>query len=131
MSKIMIIDDEKDIACLLETVLSMDNFEVTKAYNGKEAYEKLSAIDNENELPDVIFLDVMMPEMDGYTLQAKLQEHEKLNKIPIIVLTSKKEMKDLFKLSSNIFAFVEKPFNPKDMAKMAHDAINSKKERHT
>ncbi len=127
MPKVMIIDDEKDLVYLLKVILEKDGFEVMEAFDGQEAYDKLLAIDKEGELPQVILLDVMMPVMDGYTLQAKLQENEKFNEIPIIILTAKGQMKDLFKLSSNVFAFAEKPFEPKNLVEMAKDAIKSKK----
>ncbi|MCG2725158.1 MAG: response regulator [Elusimicrobia bacterium] len=127
MPKVMIIDDEKDLVYLLKIVFEKEGFEVSEAFDGNEAYEKLSAVDNMDDIPDVILLDVMMPEMDGYTLQAKLQENEKFNKIPIIILTAKGQMRDLFELSSNVFAFVEKPFEPKNLLEMAKDAVNSRK----
>jgi CheY-like chemotaxis protein len=72
-------------------------------------------------------LDIMMPEMDGYTFQTKLQEMDEYSGIPIIILTAKGQMKDLFELSSNIFAFVEKPFEPKNLVKIVKDAVASKK----
>jgi len=127
MPKVMIIDDEKDLVYLLKVILEKDSFEVLEAFNGKEAHEMLLAIDDKDNLPDVILLDVMMPEMDGYTLQAKLQENDRFNEIPIIILTAKGQMRDLFELSSNVFAFAEKPFEPKNLVEMAKDAINSKK----
>ncbi len=127
MPKVMIVDDEKDLVYLLKVVLEKDGFDVMQAIDGKEAYEKLLAIVNKEDLPDLILLDIMMPEMDGYTLQAKLQENDKLNEIPIIILTAKGQMRDLFELSSNVFAFAEKPFEPKNLVEMAKDAINSKK----
>ena len=127
MPRVMIIDDEKDLVYLLKVILEKDGFEVMEAFDGKEAYEKLLTIVNKDELPEVILLDVMMPEMDGYTLQAKLQDNDKLNEIPIIILTAKGQMRDLFEMSSNVFAFAEKPFEPKNLVEMAKDAINSKK----
>ncbi len=127
MLKVMIIDDEKDLVYLLKVVLERDGFKVMEAFDGKDAYEQLSAIENAKELPNVILLDIMMPGMDGYTLQAKLQENEKFSDIPIIILTAKGQMRDLFELSSNVFAFAEKPFEPKDLVEMAKNAINSKK----
>jgi len=123
----MIIDDEKDIVYLSKVVLEKEGFEVLEAFDGQEAYDKLLGIVNKDDLPEVILLDVMMPVMDGYTLQAKLQENDKFNEIPIIILTAKGQMRDLFELSSNVFAFAEKPFEPKNLVEMAKDAIKSKK----
>jgi len=123
MAKIMLVDDEKDVLYLLKVLMEKENFEVIEASNGLEAYNKLTA-DNEPARPDVIILDIMMPEMDGYTLQAKMQEMEDLRKIPVIILTAKGQMKDLFELSSNIHAFVEKPFEPKNLIRIVKEALN-------
>jgi len=121
MSKIMIVDDEKDVLYLLKVLMERENFQVIEASNGLEAYNKLTS-DNP-EIPDLIILDIMMPEMDGYTFQSKIQEIESLRRIPIIILTAKGKMKDLFELSSNIHAFVEKPFDPKNLIRIVKEAI--------
>jgi len=127
MSKVMVVDDEKDVVYLIKVLLEREKLEVMEAYNGLEAYNKLTSKDPGKVLPDAMILDIMMPEMDGYTLQSKLQEMDDLNHIPIIILTAKGQMKDLFELASNIFAFVEKPFEPKNLIKIVKDAIASKK----
>ncbi len=127
MSRVMVVDDEKDVVYLIKVLLEREKLEVMEAYNGLDAYNKLTSKDPGKVLPDAMILDIMMPEMDGYTLQAKLQELDELNRIPIIILTAKGQMKDLFELSSNIFAFVEKPFEPKNLVKIVKDAIASKK----
>jgi len=115
------------VVYLIKVLLEREKLEVLEAYNGLEAYNKLTSKDPGRVLPDAMILDIMMPEMDGYTLQSKLQEIEGLNQIPIIILTAKGQMKDLFELSSNIFAFVEKPFEPKNLVKIVKDAVASKK----
>jgi CheY-like chemotaxis protein len=127
MAKVMVVDDEKDVVYLLRVLMEREQFEVIEAYNGLEAYNMLTGPDAGKVMPDAIVLDVMMPEMDGYTFQTKLQEIEGLNKIPIIILTAKGQMKDLFELSSNIFAFVDKPFEPKNLVKIVKNALASKK----
>ncbi len=127
MPKVMIIDEEKDLVYLIKVVFEKAGFEVMEAFDGKEAYDQLSAVTDDRELPNVLLLDVMMPGMDGYTLQAKLQESDKLKNIPIIILTAKGQMRDLFELVSNVFAFAEKPFDPKNLVAMANDALDSKK----
>ncbi|MDD5210282.1 MAG: response regulator [Elusimicrobiales bacterium] len=127
MSKVLVVDDEKDVVYLIKVLMEREKLEVLEAYNGLEAYNKLTAKDPNKIIPDVIILDIMMPEMDGYTLQSKLQEIEELSHIPIVILTAKGQMKDLFELASNIFAFVEKPFEPKNLVKIVKDAIASKK----
>ena len=127
MSKVMVVDDEKDVVYLIKVLMEREKHTVIEAYNGLEAYNMLTAKDDKKVFPDAIVLDIMMPEMDGYTFQSKLQEIEVLQDIPIIILTAKGQMKDLFELSSNIFAFVEKPFEPKNLVKIVRDAVASKK----
>lgn len=127
MSKVLVVDDEKDVVYLIKVLMEREKLEVQEAYNGLEAYNKLTSKDPNKVLPDVIILDIMMPEMDGYTLQSKLQEIDELSHIPIVILTAKGQMKDLFELASNIFAFVEKPFEPKNLVKTVKDALASKK----
>ncbi|MDO8803505.1 MAG: response regulator [Elusimicrobiota bacterium] len=127
MAKVLVVDDEKDVVYLIKVLLEREKLEVLEAYNGLEAYNKLTAKEPLRILPDAIVLDIMMPEMDGYTLQSKLQEIDELSNIPIVILTAKGQMKDLFELASNIFAFVEKPFEPKNLVKIVKDAIASKK----
>ena len=127
MAKVMVVDDEKDVVYLIKVLLEREQLEVLEAFNGLEAYNKLTAHADARVIPDAIILDIMMPEMDGYTLQSKLQEIDHLCKIPIIILTAKGQMKDLFELSSNIFAFVEKPFEPKNLVKIVKDALAAKK----
>ena len=127
MSKVMVVDDEKDVVYLIKVLMEREKLEVLEANNGLEAYNKLVTKDPARVIPDAIILDIMMPEMDGYTFQSKLQEIDELSGIPIVILTAKGQMKDLFELSSNIFAFVEKPFEPKNLVKIVKDAIASKK----
>ncbi|MCG2725157.1 MAG: response regulator [Elusimicrobia bacterium] len=123
MPRVMIIEDEEDLIYLMRTMFEKHGFETLHALNGKSAYDKLSAIDNEDEIPDLLFLDIMMPEMDGYTFYFKLQENDKLKKIPIIILTAKRQMRDVFEFLPNVCAFIEKPFDPQALIKIANNAI--------
>lgn len=128
MAKVMIIDDEKDVVTLVRFLMEKDGHEVTEACNGMDALEKLG-IDPPKAgavLPDAIILDIMMPVMDGYTLQARLQESEKARKIPVIVLTAKGQMKDIFQHASSMTAFVEKPFDPKSLRDLVKKTLDSK-----
>jgi len=123
MKKIMIVDDEKDVLFLLKVIMEKEGYEVIEASNGMEAYEKLT--DSINPVkPDVILLDIMMPEMDGYTLQTKLQQTDELKRIPIIILTAKGQTKDLFQMSSNVYSFLEKPFDPQNLIKTVKGALD-------
>ena len=81
--RILVVDDEPDFASLVQANLEKEGFEVEVAYDGVEGLEKVKA-----NPPDAIVLDVMMPEMDGYAMCAKLKEDEKYEDIPIVLLTA-------------------------------------------
>ena len=110
MPKVMVVDDENDVVELIKFMLEKDGHEIVTASNGRECLEKV-----EGEKPDLIILDIMMPEIDGYTVNTRLQEKDETRSIPVIILTAKGQMRDLFALGSNIVAFMEKPFDPKGL----------------
>lgn len=126
MAKVMIVDDEKDVVTLVRFLMEKDGYEVTDACNGADALDKLGIDPPKADvvLPDVIILDIMMPVMDGYTMQTKLQENEKAKKIPLIVLTAKGQMRDVFQHAST--AFVEKPFDPKSLRDLVKKTLDIK-----
>ncbi|MEK7234303.1 MAG: response regulator [Elusimicrobiota bacterium] len=116
MPTIMVVDDEPDIVTLLRFALEKEGYTVTEAGNGQIALERLGLepIKMEITLPDLIILDIMMPVMDGYQLNMRLQAEPRGKDIPILVLTAKgQKMRDLFELAPNVAAYVQKPFDPK------------------
>lgn len=122
MKRIMIVDDEKDVLLLLKVVLEKEGYEVIEAGNGLEAYNKLT--DKANPLKvDLVILDVMMPDMDGYTFQTRLQQTDELKKIPIIVLTAKGQVREIFEMANNVYSFIEKPFEPAHLLKTIKGAL--------
>jgi CheY-like chemotaxis protein len=82
---VMVVDDEPEICTLLRFVLEKEGYDVAEAGNGQEALDRIAAAG----LPDLMILDIMMPVMDGFTLNMKLQADEKTRRIPILVLTAK------------------------------------------
>jgi two-component system, OmpR family, alkaline phosphatase synthesis response regulator PhoP len=80
---ILVVDDEKDIVDLLSYNLSKEGFAVISARNGKEALEKVK------QKPDLIILDVMMPEMNGLQVIQELKKEKSTSTIPILMLTAK------------------------------------------
>ena len=121
MSKILVVDDEKDVVELLKFLLEKDGFSVVTAYNGREALEVAG-----DQKPDLILLDVMMPEMDGYTVQTRLLENQTTRQIPIIVLTAKGQLRDVFAMSANVKAYIEKPFDPKTLRQKIQESLKPK-----
>ena len=90
--KILIIDDNQDFVRLLEVNLSKRGYQVVTAANGAEGLKKV-----ETEKPQLILLDIKMPEMDGFTFVRLLKKDEKIQKIPVVVLTGYEPMRDMFR----------------------------------
>lgn len=121
MSKILVVDDEKDVVELLKFLLEKDGYAVVTAYNGREAL-----VAAKESIPDLILLDVMMPEMDGYTVQTQLLDDPATRNIPIIILTAKGQLRDVFAMSANVRAYIEKPFDPKTLRAKIQESIQPK-----
>lgn len=119
MARIMVVDDERDVVTLVRFMLEKDGHQVTEAYNGEEALDKLS----KGEPPQLIILDVMMPVMDGYTLSSRLADDDRTRGIPLLVLTAKGDMRDLFELAPNVAAYIEKPFDPKTLRELVYGML--------
>jgi len=82
--KVMVIDDSKTIRRTAETLLKKEGCEVVTATDGFEALSKITDQD-----PDIIFVDIMMPRLDGYQTCALIKNNQKFKKIPVIMLSSK------------------------------------------
>lgn len=104
--KLLLAEDDIDFGNILSQYLAMSGFEVTLARNGREAWEKFSSA-----LPDICVLDIMMPEMDGFTLAEKLRAKEP--GIPFIFLTAKSMKEDMIRgLKLGADDYITKPFDP-------------------
>jgi CheY-like chemotaxis protein len=132
MPVIMVVDDEPDIVTLLRFALEKEGYTVTEAGNGQIALERLG-IEPSNPalaLPDLIVLDIMMPVMDGYQLNMRLQTEARAKDIPILVLTAKgQKMRDLFEMAPNVAAYVQKPFDPKMLRELIAGILASRGEK--
>ena len=130
MATILVVDDEPEIVTLLRFVLEKDGYKILEASNGQVALERLGVQPPEpgTALPDLIILDIMMPVMDGYTFNSRLQKEPKTQTIPILVLTAKgQKMRDLFEMAPNVAAYVQKPFDPKMLRELIAGILSSKK----
>ena len=102
---ILIVDDEKEIANLLEVYLQNDGFDVYKFYNGQDALQCI-----ENEKIDLAILDVMLPDIDGFKICHRIREKYFF---PVIMLTAKGEDLDkIMGLTLGADDYITKPFNP-------------------
>lgn len=109
--KILAVDDEKHIVRLVQINLEKEGYEVITANTGREALEKVAA-----EKPDLVIMDVMMPEMDGLEALAALKNDEATANIPIIMLTAKAQDADVFRgWQTGADLYLTKPFNPMEL----------------
>jgi DNA-binding response OmpR family regulator len=105
---ILVVDDEKRLVSVVEAYLEQEGYRVVKAYNGREALHVAR-----DEKPDLIILDVMMPEMDGLEF---MRHHRKEKDTPIILLTAKVESDDrVIGLELGADDYVTKPFRPREL----------------
>jgi DNA-binding response OmpR family regulator len=109
MSKtILVVDDEKRLVSLVEQYLAQEGYRVVHAYDGKEALDVAH-----QEHPDLIVLDVMMPEMDGYEF---MRRHRAENNTPIIMLTARVDDDDkVIGLEVGADDYITKPFRPREL----------------
>ena len=106
---ILIADDDPDILELLEYNLKSDGYKVMTAHNGKKALQFA-----EDKIPDLIILDVMMPEMDGFETCMRFKQNPKLKEIPVIFLTAKvEEYSEIAGLDVGADDYITKPIKPR------------------
>lgn len=109
--KILAVDDEKHIVRLVQINLEKEGYEVVTASTGREALEQVAA-----QHPDLIVMDVMMPEMDGFEALKKLKEDVATASIPVIMLTARAQDADVFRgWQSGADLYLTKPFNPQEL----------------
>ncbi|HXF86052.1 MAG TPA: response regulator transcription factor [Anaerolineales bacterium] len=105
---IMVVDDEKRLVFLVESYLKQEGYRVVTAYNGAEALTVA-----QREKPDLIILDVMMPEMDGYEF---MRRHRAEHNTPIILLTARVDDEEkVIGLEVGADDYITKPFRPREL----------------
>ncbi|MBN1218288.1 MAG: response regulator [Anaerolineae bacterium] len=112
--KILAIDDHQDILNLIRLSVEPAGFRLIRSSSATEGLSLALT-----EFPDLLLLDLMMPEMDGYELLRRLRRHPKLEKMPVIVISAKINTPDqqrMMQISGNsIDAYLGKPFTPADL----------------
>jgi DNA-binding response OmpR family regulator len=104
--RILVVDDDENILNLERTILEGKGFEVTAASSGHLALEILA-----RDVFDLILLDVMMPEVDGFTVCRKIKEDSRLKEVPVIFLTAKGGGEALAEgFESGAVMYINKPF---------------------
>ncbi len=109
----MVVDDDPDTVTLVKTILKRNGYGVQTALNGLEVFSRL-----EEQKPDLIILDIMMPQMDGMAVLKRLKETAETSSIPVIMLTAKVQYDDMiecYKLGADYYIF--KPFTSDKLIK--------------
>ncbi|MDD4179861.1 MAG: response regulator [Candidatus Margulisbacteria bacterium] len=122
VKRILVVDDEPDVASLLTLMLKSQGYEVIAAGDGQEALEKARS-----ENPDLILLDVMLPRLDGYKVARMLKFDENYSHIPIIMLTAKIQDRDKqtgLEMGAN--DYVTKPFDTAQLLAKIKDILEKK-----
>ncbi|MBL7131501.1 MAG: response regulator [Candidatus Omnitrophica bacterium] len=114
--KILVVDDEQDIREIIKIALAQDGFQVLEADNGKTAIELAK-----KEKPDLITLDIMMPNIDGFQVAKIIKEDPTTVDIPIIILSVLSQDKNKF--MQGIADYISKPFKPDELVTKIKEAI--------
>jgi DNA-binding response OmpR family regulator len=111
--RVLVVDDDRNLRKIITTNLELAGYQVATAANGQEALAKL-----EEDVPDLLLLDLMMPYMDGYEVTRRVRAHSNpmIANIPIIILTAKGEADDKVRgFEAGADDYVTKPFGPREL----------------
>ena len=110
-AKVLVVEDERDIAALIAYHLTKEGYRVRTAEGGREALEAVSA-----ERPDLVVLDLMLPGFSGEEVLAELRRKPELVDVPVIILTARREESDRIKgLELGADDYLTKPFSPREL----------------
>ncbi|HET9323289.1 MAG TPA: response regulator [Gaiellaceae bacterium] len=119
-SLVLIVDDDPRIREFVRVNLEMDGYVVREAASAEEGLAAL-----EEEPPDLILLDVMMPRVDGWEMLRRMQERHGLGSIPVIMFSGQVESSDDDALARGAQGFLGKPFNPQDLITRTKDLLRA------
>jgi len=120
IKRILCIEDEPDMIELIRLILSRHGFEVSGANGGVEGARKIR-----EEMPDLVLLDIMMPDMDGWEVYQQIKADENTKDIPVIVVTAKAQNIDkvLGLHIAKVDDYISKPFTPDDLLESVQRVI--------
>jgi two-component system KDP operon response regulator KdpE len=114
--RILVVDDEERMVRFIRLNLEHDGFQVSEAFNGKQALERMR-----DKTPDLVLLDVMMPDLDGFEVLKMIRE---VSNVPVIMLTAKGEEDDRVRgLELGADDYVTKPFSPRELVSRARAVL--------
>lgn len=117
--RILVVDDEIYIVHILEFTLTMEGYEVLTAADGEEAMRRL-----EQDRPDLVVLDIMMPKLDGYEVLRRIRADEEFRQVPVILLSAKGRPIDRETgLEIGADDYIVKPFSPRRLLEKIQDLL--------
>jgi len=118
-ARILVADDDDHVRKIVEFRLRMFGYEVLQASNGREALEIAK-----REQPDLVLMDAMMPEMDGFQSCGRLKQDKQTAHIPVLMVTAKAEAKDVARaFTSGAVDYVVKPYDPLILEQKISDSL--------
>lgn len=110
--KIVYIEDDLEMTYLIKMILERKGYEIISTNDGMEGFEVI-----EREKPDLVLLDLMMPNIDGWDIYHQLKSNENTNKIPVIVISAKAQPIDkvLGLQIAKVNNYISKPFRPQEL----------------
>ena len=118
--RLMLVDDDPNLILLVRDYLEFRGYEVVTAENGVEALKLLQ----NNDVPDLIICDIMMPEMDGYTLVKMIRDDPNTEWIPVLFLSAKGQSQDKVKgLNTGADVYIVKPFEPEELVAQVESSL--------
>jgi DNA-binding response OmpR family regulator len=122
-TKILVVDDEPNIVQTLQDRLEMNEYQVITAGNGREGLEKV-----EQERPDVILLDVIMPIMDGHEMLEMLRKQPGGRDVSVIMLTARSQTQDIARANAcGIDDYIVKPFDLSELLEKIESVVEHRK----
>jgi CheY-like chemotaxis protein len=119
--RILVVDDDENILSLERTILEQKGFDVTAAAGGAEALKLLAG-----QVFDLVLLDVMMPEIDGFTVCRKIKEDPRLKDVPVIFLTAKGGGEALAEgFESGAVMYINKPFTANKLLTIVNTMLDT------
>jgi two-component system, OmpR family, response regulator VicR len=122
--RILCIEDEPEMIELMRLILSRKGYDVTGASGGQDGLEKMR-----REMPDLVLLDLMMPDMGGWEVYQQMKADENLKEVPVIIVTAKAQSIDkvLGLYIAKVDDYIAKPFNPSELIDSVEQVLKKSK----
>ena len=123
MPKVLVVDDDPTILRLLQVNLEMEGYEVQTASDGSQALDQIRAVE-----PDLVLLDVMMPQLDGWHVCEQVRNDPDLAHVPVVFLSARAQNSDRDRgRQAGADAYITKPFDPLALVELIRDLIAARR----